>query len=107
MDLATYRKTDIEKARASDLMALVPDDCRGTVLDIGARDVWHSVMLAKKIDKVTALDLEEPSVDHPKVQCVKGDAINLDFNNDAYDLVFCAEVLAKKSGDAKCGIWCV
>ena len=93
MDLTDYRNKDIEKARTSDLMALIPDDCRGVSLDIGARDGWFSIMLAERFDKVTALDIEEPSIDHPRVQCVKGDVTNLDFPNDAYDLVFCEEVL--------------
>lgn len=93
MDLTDYRNKDIEKARTSDLMAIVPNDCRGVALDIGARDGWFSVMLAEKFDKVTAIDLEKPSIDHPRIQCVKGDATNLDFVNETYDLVFCAEVL--------------
>ena len=50
MDLTKYQNKDIEKARASDLMSLLPDDSRGSVLDIGARDGWLSVMLAEKYD---------------------------------------------------------
>jgi len=93
MDLTDYRNKDIEKARTSDLMDSIPYDCRGVALDIGARDGWFSVLLAGKFDRVTAIDLEKPLIDHPRIQCVKGDATNLDFVNDAYDLVFCAEVL--------------
>lgn len=93
MDLVAYRNEEIEKIRTNDLMALLPDDCRGSVLDIGARDGWFSSLLAKKFDQVTALDLEKPSIIHPKIRCVKGDATDLDFDSGKFDLVFCAEVL--------------
>lgn len=93
MDLKEYRNKDIEKIRTFDLMALIPDDWQETALDVGARDGWFSVLLAEKFNKVTALDIEKPVIDDPKIQCVKGDATNLDFDNEEYDLVFCAEVL--------------
>ncbi len=93
MDLTDYRNEDIEKARTSDLMSLIPNNFRGDVLDVGARDGWFSIKLAEKFDKVIALDLEQPSIKHPKVQCVKGDAQNLDFGDSEFDFVFCAEVL--------------
>lgn len=93
MDLVAYRNDEMEKARTNDLMALIPDNCQGSALDIGARDGWFSSLLAKRFDRVTALDLEKPSIVHPKIQCVKGDATDLDFDIGEYDLVFCAEVL--------------
>ncbi len=95
MGLTDYpnKHTEKEKARASDLMALLPDDSRGAVLDIGAGDGWLSLMLAERFDKVTVLDLKKPSIEHPRIQCVKGDATNLDFGKDEFDLVFCVEVI--------------
>ena len=93
MDLTAYRNKEIEKARTDDLMALLPDNCRGTALDIGARDGWFSSLLAEKFDKVTALDLEKPSIIHTRIHCVKGDATDLNFDSGEFDLVFCAEVL--------------
>ncbi|MEW6621222.1 MAG: class I SAM-dependent methyltransferase [bacterium] len=93
MDLIAYRNKEIEKKRTDDLMALIPGDSRKTALDIGAWDGWFSLLLAERFERVTALDLEKPSIAHPKIQCVKGDATNLAFDNDEFDLVFCAEVL--------------
>ena len=93
MGVTDYRNRDIEKARAADLMALLPDDCRDSVIDIGARDGWFSVMLAERFDVVTALDLQKPSIEHERIRCIKGDAINLAFGDGEFELVFCAEVL--------------
>ena len=42
---------------------------------------------------VTALDLEQPLIDHDRIHCVKGDVTALDFSDGSFDLVFCAEVL--------------
>ena len=96
MDFTNFhrdRNKEKEKARTNNLIALLPDDCGGAAIDIGARDGWFSSILVEKFDKVTALDLEKPSIRHPKIHCVKGNAINLEFANEAFDLVFCAEVL--------------
>jgi hypothetical protein len=93
INLPAYRESEKEKARTADLMAMIPEDCGNHALDIGARDGWFSLLLADKLDQVTALDLEMPSIEHPKIQCIKGDITQLDQDNDSYDLVFCAEVL--------------
>ena len=93
MDLTEYRNSDIEKLRSADLMSLLPENCRGTVLDIGARDGWYSFKLADRFDEVTALDIERPILEHPRILCMKGDAANLEFDDEKFDLVFCAEVL--------------
>ena len=93
MDLTDYRNKEIEKARTDDLMALVPSDCGMAALDIGARDGWLSSLLAERFDRVTALDLEKPTIAHPKILCIKGDATDLTFDSEEFDLVFCAEVL--------------
>jgi len=50
-------------------------------------------LLVELFDEVTALDLEKPTISHDKIACVQGDIINLDFDDNTFDLVFCAEVL--------------
>lgn len=62
-------------------------------LDVGARDGFISRLLAGHFPFVTALDLELPSIDHERVQSVKGNIAALDFPDASFDLVFCAEVL--------------
>ncbi len=47
MDLTQYRETDREKDRTNDLMRLIPNG-GDIVLDIGARDVHFSKLLAEK-----------------------------------------------------------
>ena len=64
-----------------------------TALDIGARDGHFSVLLAGRFDKVVALDLSRPKISHPKVVCVEGNAAALQFPDNSFDLVLCAEVL--------------
>lgn len=93
MNLTAYRNKEIEQIRTSDLMELIPIDLRGNVLDIGARDGWFSKLLTHQFDNVVALDLEKPKIVHPKISCVKGNATNLNFGNNSFELVFCAEVL--------------
>ena len=91
-DLAAYRNSEREKQRVADLMRLLPRDI-SSVLDIGARDGFVSLRLAETIPAVTALDLVEPSIKHDNIKCVTGDICELAFNDNAFDLVFCAEVL--------------
>lgn len=92
MDLSEYRNSDREKARIADLMAMLPDGF-DNALDIGARDGFISIRLAERCQHVTALDLERPTIQHDKVDCIKGDITALALPDAAYDLVFCAEVL--------------
>lgn len=92
MDLSEYRNSEKERERIADLMALLPGNIE-TALDIGARDGFISKLLAERFPRVTALDLEQPAIAHEKIQCVKGDATALDFPDNAFDLIFCAEVL--------------
>ena len=87
-----YRTTDAEQARTADLLRLLPKG-RRSVLDIGARDGYFSRLLTKHFNEVTALDLHEPSFNIDGVRTTAGDATNLQFSNDAFDCVFCAEVL--------------
>lgn len=92
MNLCEYRNSDIEKQRVADLMGLLPDNIE-TALDIGARDGFISNLLAERFPRVTALDLERPSIEHERIHCVKGDVTALNFPDASFDLVFCAEVL--------------
>jgi len=91
-DLEQYRQSEQEKARSADLLRLVP---RGTksVLDIGARDGHFSRLLTEYFDQVTALDLERPNFEYPRVTTVAGDISKLQFPDASFDCVFCAEVL--------------
>jgi ubiquinone/menaquinone biosynthesis C-methylase UbiE len=92
VDLTQYRQRDLEKKRAGDLMRLIPKGGYA-VLDVGARDGYFSKLLVEHFNVVTALDLEEPSIRHQKIRCVKGDITRLDYDDNCFDLVFCAEVL--------------
>ncbi len=92
MELEQYRKCATEIERTADLMRLAPPGC-GTVLDIGARDGHFSKLLAEKYEHVTALDLKKPSILRKNILCVQGDITDLKFDDNSYDLVFCAEVL--------------
>lgn len=92
MDLSEYRSSDRERARSASLMALVPPGI-GPALDVGARDGFLSVLLAERGAQVTALDLQMPLIEHPRIHCVRGDVTALDFPDDYFDLVLCAEVL--------------
>ena len=92
VDDQDFRNMESEKARIADLMAILPDGL-DTVLDIGARDGFISKLLASRCSSVTALDLERPAIEHERIQCVKGDSTALEYADECFDLVFCAEVL--------------
>lgn len=81
-----------EKARRADLLRIVPRG-RTSVLDVGARDGYFSRSLTQYFSEVTALDLETPLFDFPGVRTLAGDARNLQFPDEFFDCVFCAEVL--------------
>ncbi len=95
MDLSQYRKSDSEKKRTEDLIRLISaiPNKKKNALDIGARDGHFSKLLTEFYQKVTALDLEKPSISHNNIRCVQGDITNLNFSNNSFDFVFCAEVL--------------
>lgn len=71
---------------------MMPKD-RRSVLDIGARDGHFSRLLTRYFIEVTALDLQKPNFEIPGVTTVAGDATKLQFPDDSFDCVFCAEVL--------------
>lgn len=64
-----------------------------SALDVGARDGHFSRILAKRFASVTALDLEQPQLNDPKINFVSGDVTELQFLDDKFDLVVCTEVL--------------
>lgn len=92
MDLAEYRVSANEQLRTSDLLEHMPASGR-TALDVGARDGHFSLLMAERFDKVFALDLTMPSISHPNVVCMIGNAATLEFPDRSVDFVFCAEVL--------------
>lgn len=87
-----YRTSESERARTADLLRIVPKN-RRSVLDIGARDGFFSALLREHFDRVTALDLQMPRFQIEGIQKVQGDVTHLDFPDNAFDVVFCAEVL--------------
>jgi hypothetical protein len=87
-----WRETEVERTRIADLMRMLPERVASAV-DIGARDGFISRQLADRGVSVTALDLEMPVIEDARINCVKGDATALDFADNSFDLVFCAEVL--------------
>jgi hypothetical protein len=91
-DLSAYRKSEREQARIAALFELMPDGGE-TALDVGARDGFVSLLLADRFQKVCALDLVRPNLEHQSVECVQGDICRLDFPDNSFDLVLCAEVL--------------
>ncbi len=91
-DLAKYRASELEEARTADLLRMVPKG-RNTVLDIGTRDGHFSKLLTQYFTSVTALDLEKPPFEYPGIIPVAGDVTKLEFPDNAFDCVFCTEVL--------------
>ncbi|MBI3680692.1 MAG: class I SAM-dependent methyltransferase [Acidobacteria bacterium] len=92
MDLVKYRQQEIEGLRTQDLLRLLPK-ARRSILEIGARDGHHSRLLAEHFQAVTALDLEKPAFAAERVTTVKGDVTALEFPDNAFDSILCAEVL--------------
>jgi SAM-dependent methyltransferase len=91
-DLSAYRASPREQARVRSLLDLVPPV--GTrALDVGARDGHLSFLLAERFEHVVSLDLERPNIEHPRVEAVQGDAARLQYPDDSFDVVVCAEVL--------------
>jgi hypothetical protein len=72
-------------------MSLLP--AGDSALDIGARDGYLSRLLAERFASVTALDLQQPRIEHERIRCLQGDISALSLPDACFDLVFCAEVL--------------
>jgi hypothetical protein len=92
MDIAEYRARPREQERIASLMKMIPKG-RSSVLEIGARDGYISKLLTDFFETVTALDLKPLHISHQKVINIKGDVTCLEFQDNAYDTVICAEVL--------------
>jgi len=92
IDVEKYRQSESEKARIADLFRIMP---RGydSVLEVGARDGYLSRSLAEYFREVTALDLEKPAFEFPRVTTVAGNATKLQFPDESFDCILCAEVL--------------
>jgi SAM-dependent methyltransferase len=87
-----YRESENERARTDDLLRVLPRGrCR--VLDVGARDGHFSRLLTEYFDEVTALDLQKPGFEFARGVTVAGDVTKLEFADNTFDCVFCAEVL--------------
>lgn len=92
IDTKAYRESEAEQQRLRDLLRLLPRGQR-TILEIGARDGYHTRILTELFETVTALDLEQPAIVHDRVIPVKGNVLDLEFPDNAFDCVLCAEVL--------------
>ena len=93
VDLEKYRNSDLEKARTEDILRLVPPHLNTTALDIGARDCFFSLLLARRFSHVVALDLKPPPVSNGRITPMVGDVTGLPFEDRSFDFVLCAEVL--------------
>lgn len=90
--LTEYRASPAERQRVADLFALLPA-AGACALDVGARDCYLSKMLAVRFERVVALDLAKPEIDHPAIDPVAGSVASLPFEDNRFDAVLCAEVL--------------
>jgi SAM-dependent methyltransferase len=86
------QSTEKEDTRLESLLSLLPRGHK-TVLDLGARDGWVSQHLVNYFDQVVALDLTKPALVMDRVVCVQGDATRLQYPDNSFDTVVCAEVL--------------
>lgn len=91
-DLRSYREHPREVERVSRLLKLVPEH-GALALDVGARDGHLSMLLTQRFERVVALDLERPAVEHSRIECVQGDAAALPYPDNSFETVVCAEVL--------------
>jgi ubiquinone/menaquinone biosynthesis C-methylase UbiE len=92
VELDAYRSSPSEQQRTSDIFELLPRG-RRTILEVGARDGYHTRKLTEIFDEVTALDLKNPGFEIPQVRSIDGNVTNLKFPDRSFDCVLCAEVL--------------
>lgn len=93
MELKEYRKSESEVHRSADVVRMISRAHGSSALDVGARDGHFSRLLAERFAAVTALDLEAPKLNEPRISCVRGDVTELAFPDNSFDLVVCTEVL--------------
>lgn len=91
-DLTEYRNSPRERNRINSLLGLLPK--RGLrALDVGAREGYLSRLIAERCNEVIAFDLVKPAISHPGVTAMQGDVTQMEFGDDYFDVVLCAEVL--------------
>lgn len=93
MELKAYRESESEVHRSADVARMILRAHGNSALDVGARDGHFSRLLAERFASVTALDLEAPKLNEPRISCVSGDVTALAFPDNRFDLVVCTEVL--------------
>lgn len=93
MELKEYRESESEVHRSADVVRMISRAHGSSALDVGARDGHFSRLLAERFASVTALDLEQPQLQEPRISCVSGDVTQLAFADNKFDLVVCTEVL--------------
>ncbi len=91
-DLQKYRSQELERLRLDNILKIIPKG-RGSVLEIGTRDGHHARALTEHFARVVALDLVMPTFRIERVIPMEGDVTRLEFPDDSFDCVVCAEVL--------------
>jgi len=92
IDLEKYPLGELDLVRVPDLIRILPKNGE-TALDVGALWGYFSEYFTNHYQHVTALDLEKPQWEVPRVTTVAGDITHLQFPDNSFDCVFCAEVL--------------
>jgi ubiquinone/menaquinone biosynthesis C-methylase UbiE len=90
--LAGHGFDEADQVRVADLLRILPKEGR-KALDAGAHTGYCAEILTQFFDTVVALDLEKPTFNIPGVTAVQGDITKLDFDDNSFDCVLCAEVL--------------
>lgn len=93
MEQRNFREGIQEQKRIQNLMELIPREPSGPLLDVGARDGYIALKLSESFGQIIALDLEKPEIRHDKITPVRGDITALEFPDNTFDVVLCAEVL--------------
>jgi SAM-dependent methyltransferase len=78
--------------RVQKFVDMIPSDVN-SILEVGARTGCMTSLMCEYHSNITALDLTRPTLDYPGVHTVSGDATNLHFPDDAFDVVVCSQVL--------------
>ncbi len=93
VDWQKFRESAPEQERVKKAFSLI-DGRGGLAIDIGAHDAFMASILDEKYDTVIALDITRPQTEsNPDIVPIIGDACNLPFADNSFDLVLCTEVL--------------
>jgi peptidoglycan/xylan/chitin deacetylase (PgdA/CDA1 family) len=89
-----------EQRKYEQTLALLPDDTRGKVLEIGCAEGHFTVQLAPLVEHLHATDLADLALERAAQRCAAFDNVSyaqLDILNDplegAYDAIVCSELL--------------